>query len=48
MVKKVSSPKQLENVDIVLFDIQDVGARLHLYFYSTLCYGSCQEMMFRL
>ena len=34
---KKPSPKQLENVDIVLFDIQDVGARFYTYI-STLHY----------
>ena len=38
------TPKQLENVDIIIFDIQDVGARFYTY-VSTLTYvmEACAE-----
>lgn len=42
---KKPSPKQLEDIDIVVFDIQDVGARFYTYI-STLHYvmEACAEM----
>lgn len=42
--KKIPSSKDLENVDIILFDLQDVGVRFYTYI-STLYYiiKSCAE-----
>lgn len=32
--KKIPSPEMLEDIDVMVFDIQDVGCRLYTYLYS--------------
>ena len=38
---KKPSKEQLQDVDVILFDIQDVGARFNLYIKLALCDGGC-------
>jgi uncharacterized protein YbbC (DUF1343 family) len=42
---KKPTPEQLSNVDVVVFDIQDVGVRFYTYI-STMCYAmeACAEL----
>ncbi len=41
---KKPQPEDLENIDIVIFDIQDVGARFYTYIYTmTLVMEACAE-----
>ena len=40
---KKPSPEQLHDIDLLIFDIQDVGARfLYIYQYHALYHGSCR------
>ena len=39
--KRKPSKELLKDVDIMLFDLQDVGADLHLYKYTSLCHDLC-------
>lgn len=42
---KKPTPEQLNNVDVIIFDIQDVGVRFYTYI-STMCYAmeACAEL----
>ena len=44
---KKPKPEQLDGIDVMVFDLQDVGARFYTYIsFFALCYGSLQKMVF--
>ena len=40
---KKPTREQLKGIDIIIFDIQDVGARFYTHFYSSLCDAAIGE-----